>query len=51
MFIKKANGFIFPAELSIRFHYSIEHQYTFLAVLRPLQEMIPFANGVSYPVN
>ncbi len=48
MFIKKANGYVIPVELYIKFHYSIDYQYTFLAVIKPFYEMAPFADGVKY---
>jgi hypothetical protein len=51
MFIKKANGYVIPVELYIKFHYSIDYQYTFLAIIKPFFEMAPFGNGVSYNIN
>lgn len=51
MFIKKNNGYVIPVELYIKFHYSIDYQYTFLAILKPFYEMAPFANGVKYNIN
>jgi hypothetical protein len=51
MFIKKANGYVIPVELYIKFHYSIDYQYTFLAVIKPFYEMAPFADGVKYNIN
>jgi PAS domain S-box-containing protein len=51
MFIKKANGYVIPVELYIKFHYSIEYQYTFLAIIKPFYEMAPFTNGVKYNIN
>ena len=51
MFIKKANGYVIPVELYIKFHYSIDYQYTFLAIMKPFYEMSPFQNGVKYNIN
>jgi hypothetical protein len=51
MFIKKANGYIIPVELYIKFHYSIDHQYVYLAIIKPFYEMSPFSNGVKYNTN
>lgn len=48
MFIKKANGYVIPVELYIKFHYSIDYQYTFLAIIKPFFEMTPFGNGLKY---
>eukprot|EP00347_Sterkiella_histriomuscorum_P004053 403361925 len=48
MFVKKSNGYVIPVELYIKFHYSIDYQYVFLAILKPFYEMAPFANGVKY---
>jgi len=48
MFIKKANGYVIPVELYIKFHYSIDFQYTFLAIIKPFFEMAPFGNGLKY---
>lgn len=42
MFIKKSNGYVIPVELYIKFHYSIDYQYTFLAIIKPFFEMTPF---------
>jgi hypothetical protein len=39
VFVKKANGYVIPVELFIKFHYSIDYKYTFLAVIKPLYEM------------
>ena len=51
MFIKKSNGYVIPVELYIKFHFSIDYQYTFLAIVKPFYEMTPFANGVKYNIN
>ena len=51
MFIKKSNGYVIPVELYIKFHYSIDYEYTFLAVIKPFYEMAPFANAVRYNIN
>lgn len=51
MFIKKANSYVIPVELYIKFHYSVEYQYIFLAILTPLYEIAPFNNGVKYNLN
>ncbi|CDW72555.1 UNKNOWN [Stylonychia lemnae] len=48
MFVKKSNGYVIPIELFIKFHYSIEYQYVYLAILKPFYEMAPFSNGVRY---
>ena len=48
MFIKKKTGFVAPTEMFIKFHHSIDYQYTFLAIMKPFYEMAPFANGVRY---
>ena len=49
--LKKANGYVIPVELYIKFHYSIDYQYTFLAIFRPFYELKPFSNQVKYNVN
>ena len=36
MFLKKQNGFVFPAQQFIKFHYSHLYQYTFLAIIKPV---------------
>ena len=51
MFIKKRNGFVVPVELYIKFHHSIDFQYTFLAIIKPFYEMTPFANGVKHHID
>lgn len=51
MFVKKSNGFVIPVELTIKFHYSIEYQYTFLAIIQPFYEMSPFTNGIKYNID
>ncbi len=51
MFIKKANGYVIPVELYIKFHYSIDYQYTFLAIIKPFYEMSPFSNGLKYNID
>jgi PAS domain S-box-containing protein len=51
MFIKKANGYVIPVELYIKFHYSIDYQYTYLAIIKPFYEMAPFSNGIKHNVN
>lgn len=51
MFIKKTNGYVIPIELYIKFYYSMEYRYTFLAVINPFHEMMPFANRVKYNIN
>jgi hypothetical protein len=51
MFIRKANGYVIPVELYIKFHYSIDYQYTFLAIIKPFYEMAPFGNGAKYNIN
>jgi hypothetical protein len=51
MFIKKSNGYVIPVELYIKFHFSIDYQYTFLAIIKPFFEMSPFSNGVKYNLN
>ena len=51
MFMKKSNGYVIPIELYIKFHYSIEYQYIFLAIIKPFYEITPFTNGVKYNVN
>lgn len=51
MFIKKSNGFVIPIELYIKFHYSIQYQYVFLAILKPFYEISPFSNGVKYNID
>lgn len=51
MFIKKANGFVIPVELYIKFHYSMDYRYTFLAIINPFHEMAPFKNKVKYNIN
>ena len=51
MFIKRNNGYVIPVELFIRFYYSVENEYTFLAIIKPFSEMAPFKNGNYYPLN
>ncbi len=51
MFLKKANGYVVPVELFIKFHYSIDHQYIFLAIVKPFYEMTPFSNQLKYNIN
>jgi hypothetical protein len=51
MFIKKSNGFVIPVELYIKFHYSMDYRYTFLAIINPFHEMAPFKNKVKYNIN
>jgi hypothetical protein len=51
MFIKKANGYVIPVELYIKFHYSIDYHYTFLAIIRPFYQMAPFNNAVKYNID
>ena len=51
MFVKKSNGLVVPVELYIKFHFSLEYEYTFLAIITPLSEMAPFSNGVRYNIN
>jgi hypothetical protein len=48
MFLKKASGYVMPVELYIKFHYSIDFEYTFLAIVKPFYEMSPFTNLVKY---
>jgi hypothetical protein len=48
MFLKKANGFVIAVELYIKFHYSIDYDYTFLAIVNPFYEISPFTNGIKY---
>ena len=51
MFIKRANGYVIPVELYIKFHYSLDHHYTFLAIINPFHEMSPFANRIKYNIS
>jgi hypothetical protein len=51
MFVKKKNGFVVPVEIFIKFHHSVDYQYTFLAIMKPFYEMVPFANGVKYTMD
>jgi hypothetical protein len=51
MFIKRSNGYVIPVELYIKFHYSYEFRYTFLAVITPFHEMAPFGNRIKYNIN
>lgn len=48
MFLKKSNGYVIAVELYIKFHYSIDYDYTFLAIVSPFYEMTPFTNTVKY---
>jgi hypothetical protein len=48
MFLKKANGYVMPVELYIKFHYSIDYEYTFLAIVKLFYEMSPYTNLVKY---
>ena len=50
-FLKKSNGYVTPVELYIKFHYSLDYQYTFLAIFRPFHEMCPFANQQKYTMD
>ena len=36
MFLKKKVGYVIPIELFIRFYYSVDYQYTFLAIIQPI---------------
>jgi hypothetical protein len=49
--MKKANDYVIPVELYIKFHYSVDYQYTFLAIIKTFYEMAPFGNGVKYNIN
>ena len=49
--MKKSNDYVIPVELYIKFHYSVDYQYTFLAIIKPFYEMAPFSNGVKYNIN
>jgi hypothetical protein len=51
MFLKKGNDYIFPVELYIKFHYSIDYEYTFLAIVKPFYEIAPFTNLVKYNIS
>ena len=51
MFVKKKTGFVAPTEMFIKFHHSIDYQYTFLAIMKPFYEMAPFANGLRYTMD
>jgi hypothetical protein len=51
MFIKRKNGYVVPVELYIKFHYSLDFRYTFLAIINPFHEMSPFTNSVKYNIN
>ncbi|CDW78770.1 UNKNOWN [Stylonychia lemnae] len=42
LFFKKRSGYVVPAEVLIKFHYSAEHQYIFLSMVKPIYEMKPF---------
>ena len=35
----------------IKFHHSIEYQFTFLAIMKPFTEMTPFSSGISYTMD
>jgi len=48
MFLKKSTGYVVPVELYIKFHYSIDYEYTFLAIVKPFYEMSPYTNQVKY---
>lgn len=48
MFLKKSNSYVIPVELYIKFHYSIDYEYTFLAIVKPFYEISPFTNLVKY---
>jgi hypothetical protein len=51
MFIKRSNGYVIPVELYIKFHYSYELRYNFLAVISPFHEMAPFGNRIKYNID
>lgn len=51
MFVKKSNGYVIPVELFIKFHYSIDYHYVYLAIIKPFYEMSPFGNGVKYNID
>ena len=51
MFVKKKSGYVAPTEMFIKFHHSIDYQYTFLAIMKPFYEMAPFANGLRYTMD
>lgn len=51
MFVKKANGYVVPVEIYIKFHFSTEYKYTFLAIVKPYTQMRPFHNEQSYKLD
>jgi hypothetical protein len=48
VFIKKKNGKITPVEIFVKFNYSTRYHYTFLAIFKPIKDMAPFSDGVTY---
>ena len=50
MLINKSNGFLITVELYIKFHYSLDYRYTFLAIINPFHEMASFNNKVKYNI-
>eukprot|EP00347_Sterkiella_histriomuscorum_P016877 403351503 len=51
LFIRKQSGYVVPVELFVKFHYSVQYQYVFLALVKPIYEIAPFSNQVKYNSN
>ena len=51
MFMKKSAGYVIPIELYIKFHYSIDYEYIFLAIVKPFYEILPYQNLVKYNIS
>ena len=51
MFLKKSTGYVIPIELYIKFHYSIDYEYIFLAIVKPYYEISPYQNLVKYNIS
>ena len=47
-FLRRKDGTIFPAEIYIKFHFSLKYDYTYLAMIKPLSEMSPFNSNHVY---
>ena len=45
------DGYIVPANLVVRMHYSQRHSHVFFVTMNPLEKMTPFKNGLQYPAN
>eukprot|EP00347_Sterkiella_histriomuscorum_P023515 403334347 len=51
LFVRKQSGYVVPVEVFVKFHYSVQYQYVFLALVKPIYEIAPFSNQVKYNSN